>query len=214
MNRLTVKTKSVILGAMAKVNFHIGMVKYIIQALLMTYMDVSFITNLNTTFTDRNPMTIHTVMLMLILIIDASHLTMSVDHPKKMMVNHVNATANHPRTNMNLLPVNIMNQVMKNLIVMEDSFIMKIWMCIAIHHLLHLSNKSSNSSTGLAIVAATTTMSYNVDQGVYVSSDKEEEETDKKDPGVNVSCDEPSISSSEEEEEISIPLCFIYFEYF
>lgn len=50
------------------------------------------------------------------------------------------------------------------------------------------SIKSSNSSTGLAIVAATTTMSYNVDQGVYVSSDKEEEETDKKDPGVNVSC--------------------------
>lgn len=50
------------------------------------------------------------------------------------------------------------------------------------------SIKSSNSSTGLAMVAATTTMSYKVDQGVYVSSDKEEEETDKKDPGVNVSC--------------------------
>lgn len=51
------------------------------------------------------------------------------------------------------------------------------------------SIKSSNSSTGLAIVAAAaTTMSYNVDQGVYVSSDKEEEETNKKDPGVNVSC--------------------------
>ena len=32
MNRLTVKTKSMILGAMVKVNFHIGMVKYIIQA--------------------------------------------------------------------------------------------------------------------------------------------------------------------------------------
>ena len=71
------------------------------------------------------------------------------------------------------------------------------------------SIKLSNSSTGLAIVAATTTMSYNVDQKVYVSSDKEEEETDKKDPRVSVSCDEPSISSSEEEEEISIPLCFI-----
>jgi hypothetical protein len=112
---------------------------------------------------------------------------MSVDHPKKM-VNHVNATANHPRTNMNLLPVN-MNQVMKNLIVMEDSFIMKIWMCIAIHHSLHLSNRPiAVQDWQLIVAAATTTMSYNVDQGVYVSSDKEEEETDKKDPGVNVSC--------------------------